>query len=78
MSCRAPPKRTLTKTLALSTAKRRRNEDLWRYAKEPIKQPLLKKLLSKEELSQEACVCFLDILLLMIKYLLCGIFFILS
>ena len=41
---RAPPKRTLSKTLTLSSAKRRRQDELWRYSKEPIKQPLLKKL----------------------------------
>ncbi|KAK2172331.1 hypothetical protein NP493_972g00051 [Ridgeia piscesae] len=59
---RAPPKRTLSKTLSLSTARRRRQDDLWRFAKEPIRQPLLKKLAGKEELSQEACMGFLDIL----------------
>jgi myosin-7 len=59
---RPPPKRTLSKTLSLSSAKRRRQDELWRYSKEPLKQPLLKKLLGKEELSQEACLCFLAIL----------------
>ena len=59
---RAPPKRTLSNTLLLSTARRRRQDDLWRFAKEPIRQPLLKKLAGKEELSQEACMGFLDIL----------------
>ncbi|XP_064639535.1 myosin-VIIa-like isoform X2 [Lineus longissimus] len=60
---RPPPKRTLSKTLSLPNAsKRRRADDLWRYSKEPIKQPLLKKLLGKEELSQEAGLCFLAVL----------------
>ena len=44
---RAPPTRTLSKTLSLSSAKRRRADELWRYSKEPIKQPLLKKLNGK-------------------------------
>lgn len=57
---RPPPKRTLTKTL--STARRRKPDDLWRHSKEPLKQPLLKKLLGRDELSQEACMCFLAIL----------------
>lgn len=57
---RPPPKRTMTKTL--STAKRRRQDDLWRYSKEPIKQPLLKKLNGREDMNQEACMCFLSIL----------------
>ncbi|XP_069105456.1 myosin-VIIa-like isoform X1 [Argopecten irradians] len=57
---RPPPKRTLSKTL--STARKRRPDDLWRHSKEPLKQPLLKKLLGKEELCQEACMCYLAIL----------------
>jgi myosin-7 len=51
----APPK-----TLSLSSAKRQ--DDLWRYTKDPIRQPLLQKLLGKEDMSQEACTCFLTIL----------------
>jgi len=57
---RAPPKRTLSKSL--STARKRKPDDLWRYTKEPLKQPLLKKLLGKDEVCQEACISFLDIL----------------
>ncbi|XP_071164800.1 myosin-VIIa-like isoform X4 [Mytilus edulis] len=57
---RPPPKRTLSKTL--STARRKRPDDLWRYSKEPLKQPLLKKLLGKDDLCQEACMCYLAIL----------------
>ncbi|ESO98886.1 hypothetical protein LOTGIDRAFT_213685 [Lottia gigantea] len=40
---RAPPKRTLSKTL--TAPKKRRSDELWRYSKEPLKQPLLKKLI---------------------------------
>ncbi len=66
--CRPPPKRTLSRTLkTISSAKSRRQDELWRYSKEPLKQPLLKKLLGKEDLSQEACLCFLDILCIIIK-----------
>ncbi|XP_069105454.1 myosin-VIIa-like isoform X2 [Argopecten irradians] len=57
---RPPPKRTLFKTL--STARKRRPDDLWRHSKEPLKRPLLKNLLGKEELCQEACMCYLAIL----------------
>jgi len=60
MNFRPPPKQTLTKTIM--TARRRKVEELWRYSKEPLRQPLLKKLMGREEVSQEACMCFLDIL----------------
>lgn len=57
---RIPAKKTLSKTLTIS--KRKRQDDLWRHGKDPIKQPLLKKLQGKEDLSQEACQCYLAIL----------------
>ena len=59
---RPPPKRTLSKSLTLNTARRRQNDILWKYSREPLKQPLLKKLLGKEELCQQAVICFLAIL----------------
>lgn len=59
---RAPPKYTLPRTLTFSSAKRRNSDLLWKHSREPIKQPLLKKLLNKEELSQDACFAFNDIL----------------
>jgi len=61
ITARPPPKRTLSKQLALS-GKRRQQDELWRHTTEPIKLPLLKKLLDKEELAEEACAMFLDIL----------------
>ncbi|CAH0602905.1 unnamed protein product [Chrysodeixis includens] len=59
---RLPPKRTVSKALTLSTAKRGGSEELWRHSREPIKQPLLKKLQAKEELAEEACFAFTAIL----------------
>ncbi|XP_045511744.1 myosin-VIIa [Colias croceus] len=59
---RLPPKRTTSKTLTLSSAKRGGAEELWRHSREPIKQPLLKKLQAKEELAEEACFAFTAIL----------------
>ncbi|CAH0726126.1 unnamed protein product, partial [Brenthis ino] len=58
---RLPPKRTTSKALTLSTAKRGA-EELWRHSREPIKQPLLKKLQAKEELAEEACFAFAALL----------------
>ncbi|XP_046338016.2 myosin-VIIa-like isoform X1 [Haliotis rufescens] len=57
---RMPPKRTLSKSI--KSAGRKRMDDLWRYSKDPIKQPLLKKLQGKEDQSAEACMSFLAIL----------------
>ena len=48
--------------MTLNTAKRNRPDDLWRHNREPLKQPLLKKLLNKDELAGEACLGFHAIL----------------
>eukprot|EP00057_Strongylocentrotus_purpuratus_P025453 XP_011679927.1 PREDICTED: myosin-VIIa [Strongylocentrotus purpuratus] len=53
---RAPPKRTIGKAM------RRTRETIWNHAKEPIRQPLLKKLLQNSEVSMEACRVFEAIL----------------
>ena len=45
-------------TMTLTTARRNRSDDLWRHSREPLKQPLLKKLINKDELAQESCLCF--------------------
>lgn len=50
------PKKTWTNTFS------RRGDRLWAFQKEPLKQPLLKKLVGKAELAEEACECFLNIL----------------
>ncbi|XP_063242244.1 myosin-VIIa [Bacillus rossius redtenbacheri] len=62
---RPPPKRTMSKALTLTSVRRGGPEDLWRHGREPLKQPLLKKLLSKEELAEEACFAFTA----MLKYM---------
>ncbi|NXU79118.1 MYO7A protein, partial [Oreotrochilus melanogaster] len=56
---RPPPKHTLSRVMI---TKNRGKDKLWCYTREPIKQPLLKKILGSEELSQEACMAFIDIL----------------
>ena len=50
------------KTLIHSAGGKQNNEDLWRHTRDPIRFPLLKNLLTKEELSQEACMIFTAIL----------------
>lgn len=59
---RTPPKKTMSKALTLTAARRGHSEELWRHSREPLKQPLLKKLVSKEELAEEACFAFNAIL----------------
>ncbi|KAJ7410761.1 Unconventional myosin-VIIa [Pitangus sulphuratus] len=61
---RPPPKHTLSRVMI---TKSRGKDKLWCYTREPIKQPLLKKILGSEELSQEACMAFIDILPLLGK-----------
>uniref|UniRef100_A0A3B3QSH9 Myosin VIIAa n=1 Tax=Paramormyrops kingsleyae TaxID=1676925 RepID=A0A3B3QSH9_9TELE len=48
---RPPPKHTLSRVMI---TKNRGKDKMWCCTREPIKQPLLKKVLSHEELSQEA------------------------
>lgn len=55
---RLPAKRTVSKALTLSSTRRTNNDDLWRHTREPMKQPLLRKLIGKEELAEEACFAF--------------------
>ncbi|XP_053403414.1 myosin-VIIa-like isoform X2 [Mercenaria mercenaria] len=50
------------KTKPFLQIRRVKTVELWKYSKEPLKQPLLKKLHGHEEFSQEACMCFLAIL----------------
>ncbi|XP_041088780.1 myosin VIIAa [Polyodon spathula] len=52
---RPPPKHTLSRVMI---TKSRGKDKLWCCTREPIKQPLLKKVLSHEDLSQEACLAF--------------------
>ena len=65
---RLPRSRTLSGTL-----RKRPQNDIWSFSREPIKKPLLKRLNNQsEELQQKACSSFLDILYnTIIKYILC-------
>uniref|UniRef100_A0A8C3PPM3 Myosin VIIA n=1 Tax=Calidris pygmaea TaxID=425635 RepID=A0A8C3PPM3_9CHAR len=51
-----PPKHTLSRVMI---TKSRGKDKLWCYTREPIKQPLLKKILGSEELSQEALLKYM-------------------
>lgn len=55
---RPPPKHTLSRVMV---SKARGKDRLWSHTREPLKQALLKKILGSEELSQEACMAFVDI-----------------
>ncbi|BFZ00850.1 hypothetical protein BsWGS_03889 [Bradybaena similaris] len=61
---RTPPKRTLSGTL---NRRGKHNEELWKHSKVPLKQPLLKKLIGKEQQTADACNCFLNILSVFVK-----------
>lgn len=58
-SSRPPPKHTLSRVMV---TKNRGKDKLWSCTREPLKQPLLKKVINHEDLAQEACMAFIDIL----------------
>ncbi|XP_026865148.2 myosin VIIAa [Electrophorus electricus] len=62
---RPPPKHTLSRVMI---TKNRGKDKLWSCTREPLKQPLLKKVLAHEELSQEACMAFIAIMKYMGDY----------
>jgi len=55
-------KLTLHGTLSFASGRRRSSAILWKCAREPLRQPLLKKIADKEELCIEACQAFTNIL----------------
>ncbi|XP_069748201.1 myosin VIIAa isoform X2 [Narcine bancroftii] len=62
---RPPPKHTLSRVMI---TKNRGKDKLWSCTREPIKQPLLKKLQGNEELSQESCLGFVAVMKYMGDY----------
>ncbi|XP_024921340.1 unconventional myosin-VIIa-like isoform X2 [Cynoglossus semilaevis] len=62
---RSPPKNTFSMVMI---TKARGKERLWSCSREPLKQPLLKKVLAHEELSQDACLTFLAVMKYMGDY----------
>lgn len=65
---RPPPKHTLSRVMV---TKNRGKDKLWSCTREPLKQPLLKKVVNHEELAQDACMSFIDILKIMQRSILC-------
>lgn len=60
---RPPLPQTLSRVVPSSVKLRRGKDKLWAISREPIKQPLLKKLEINDDMAQEAVAIFLDILL---------------
>ncbi|XP_034384721.1 myosin VIIAa [Cyclopterus lumpus] len=58
---RPPPKHTLSRVMV---TKNRGKDKMWSCTREPLKQPLLKKVVNHEELAQDACMSFIA----MMKY----------
>ncbi|KAM6932582.1 myosin VIIAa isoform 2-T2 [Lycodopsis pacificus] len=52
---RPPPKHTLSRVMV---TKNRGKDKMWSCTREPLKQPLLKKVVNHEELAQDACMLF--------------------
>ncbi|XP_051255547.1 myosin VIIAa [Dicentrarchus labrax] len=59
---RPPPKHTLSRVMV---TKNRGKDKMWSCTREPLKLPLLKKVVSHEELAQDACMSFIA----MMKYM---------
>lgn len=60
---RPPGKRTISKALTtLSSARRQGRDELWRHSRDPIRQPLLKKLQNKEGVVEDSAYIFTSIL----------------
>ncbi|GLG96071.1 Myosin-VIIa [Gryllus bimaculatus] len=53
---------TISRGQTMNSARNRVQEDLWKHSREPLKQPLLKKLLANDTLSAHACLAFSMIL----------------
>ncbi|XP_056138881.1 unconventional myosin-VIIa-like [Lampris incognitus] len=62
---RPPPKHTLSRVMIM---KNRGKDKLWSCTREPIKQPLLKKVVNHEELAQDACMSFIAVMKYMGDY----------
>ncbi|XP_070684958.1 myosin VIIAa [Pempheris klunzingeri] len=59
---RPPPKHTLSRVMV---TKNRGKDKMWSCTREPLKLPLLKKVVNHEDLSQDACMSFIA----MMKYM---------
>jgi len=60
---RLPTKpRSISKALTLTAARRQGRDELWKHSREPIRQPLLKKLQNKEGVVEDAAYIFTSIL----------------
>ncbi|CAF1212835.1 unnamed protein product, partial [Didymodactylos carnosus] len=66
LNFRLSPKRTWSNTFSRRGGNN--GDKLWAFQKEPLRQPLLKKLQDKQDLSEEACTCFMNILKYMGDY----------
>ncbi|XP_054868504.1 myosin VIIAa isoform X3 [Amphiprion ocellaris] len=62
---RPPPKHTLSRVMV---TKNRGKDKLWSCTREPLKQPLLKKVVNHEDLAQDACMSFIAVMKYMGDY----------
>ncbi|XP_033099934.1 myosin-VIIa-like [Anneissia japonica] len=63
---RSPQKQTLSK--AVKSLRGRPQDELWSHSREPIRQPLLKKLIGNDELARQSTEAFLAIMKYMGDY----------
>lgn len=66
---RPPPKRTLSRSLSRGAFRRKDSYELWTFSRDPIKLPLLKKLMTQsDEIHHKATMSFLAIMKYMGDY----------
>eukprot|EP00050_Salpingoeca_kvevrii_P001267 m.166190 g.166190 ORF g.166190 m.166190 type:complete len:2194 (-) comp10335_c1_seq21:224-6805(-) len=65
---RAPPKKTMSRTLTRKASRGRKSMNPWVHSRDVLKQPLLKKICQNEDFSNKAVQIFLNILKYMGDY----------
>ena len=68
--CRQTSESTVTKLLSKASLKRKDKDVVWKFSREPLKKPLLRKTSHREDLRRAAIKSFIDILLYELKWII--------
>ena len=70
ISSRQTSESTVTKLLSKASLKRKEKDVVWKFSREPLKKPLLRKTNHREDLRRASIKSFIDILLQELKQML--------